>query len=30
MTLVNLETNERTWTGQHKIKKMVERPRFRL
>jgi penicillin-binding protein activator len=30
LTLVNLETNERTWTGQHKIKKMVERPRFRL
>lgn len=30
MTLVDLETNSKTWTGQHKIKKVVEQPRFRL
>lgn len=30
MTLVNLETNAKEWTGQHKIKKFVEQPRFRL
>jgi penicillin-binding protein activator len=30
MALVSLETNERIWTGQHKIKKMVEQPRLRL
>ncbi|HWK90028.1 MAG TPA: penicillin-binding protein activator LpoB [Longimicrobium sp.] len=30
LVLVNVETNEKTWTGQHKIKKMVERPRFRI
>ncbi|HEU0013772.1 MAG TPA: penicillin-binding protein activator LpoB [Longimicrobium sp.] len=30
LTLVDVETNEKTWTGQHKIKKMVERPRFRI
>lgn len=30
MTLVNLETNEKTWVGQHKIKKYVRRPRVRL
>ncbi|HEX8361774.1 MAG TPA: penicillin-binding protein activator LpoB [Longimicrobium sp.] len=30
MTLVNLETNAKEWTGQHKIKKYVERPRFGL
>jgi penicillin-binding protein activator len=30
MTLVDLETNAKTWTGQHKIKKIVEQPRFRL
>ena len=30
MTLVDLETNAKTWTGQHKIKKVVEQPRFRL
>lgn len=30
MTLVDLETNAKTWTGQHKIKKFVEQPRFRL
>lgn len=28
LTLVNLETNEKSWVGQHKIKKFVERPRF--
>lgn len=30
MTLVDLETNQKTWVGHHKIKKYVERPRFRL
>jgi hypothetical protein len=30
MTLVNLETNAKEWTGQHKIKKYVERSRFGL
>ena len=30
MTLIDLETNAKTWTGQHKIKKLVEQPRFRL
>jgi penicillin-binding protein activator len=30
VTLVNLETNAKTWTGQHKIKKFVEQARFRL
>jgi len=30
MTLVNLETNEKTWVGQHKIKKYVRRPRLRI
>lgn len=30
LTLVDLETNEKTWAGQHKIKKLVERPRVRL
>jgi penicillin-binding protein activator len=30
MTLVNLETNERSWVGQHKIKKYIQRPRVRL
>ena len=29
MTLVNLETNVREWVGQHKIKKYIQRPRFR-
>lgn len=29
-TLVDIETNEKVWTGQHRIKKMVERPRFRI
>ena len=30
MTLIDLESNAKTWTGQHKIKKLVEQPRFRL
>ena len=30
VTLVDLETNDKTWTGQHKIKKFVEQPRFRV
>lgn len=30
LTLVNLETNEKTWVGQHKIKKLVSRPLVRL
>lgn len=30
MTLIDLENNAKTWTGQHKIKKLVEQPRFRL
>ena len=30
MTLIDLETNAKTWTGQHKIKKLVEQPRLRL
>lgn len=30
MTLVNLETNAKEWTGQHRIKKYVERSRYRL
>lgn len=30
MTLIDLETNAKTWTGQHKIKKLVEQPRFRI
>jgi len=30
MTLVDLESNAKAWTGQHRIKKFVERPRFRL
>jgi PBP1b-binding outer membrane lipoprotein LpoB len=29
-TLVDIETNEKVWTGQHRIKKMVERPRLRF
>ncbi|HET7275453.1 MAG TPA: penicillin-binding protein activator LpoB [Longimicrobiaceae bacterium] len=28
LTLVNLETNEKVWVGQHKIKKFIDRPRF--
>ena len=28
LTLVNLETNAKTWVGQHKIKKFIERPRL--
>lgn len=30
MTLVDVESNVKAWTGQHRIKKFVERPRFRL
>lgn len=30
MTLVDLETNAKTWTGQHRIKKFIEQPRVRL
>jgi uncharacterized protein (TIGR02722 family) len=30
MTLVDLETNAKTWTGQHRIKKLVEHGRYRL
>lgn len=30
VTLVDLETNAKTWVGQHKIKKYVERPLVRL
>lgn len=30
LTLVNLETNEKEWVGQHKIKKYVTRPRLAL
>ncbi len=29
-TLVDLESNEKVWTGQHKIKKYIEKPRVRL
>ena len=29
-TLIDLETNVKAWVGQHKIKKVIERPRFRL
>jgi hypothetical protein len=30
LTLVDIETNVKTWVGQHRIKKVIERPRFRL
>jgi len=30
LNLVNLETNERSWVGQHKIKKYVQQPRLRI
>jgi penicillin-binding protein activator len=30
LTLVDLETNAKTWVGQHKIKKYVEQPRIRF
>lgn len=30
LELIQLETNEKVWIGQKKIKKIVERPRFRL
>ncbi len=29
-TLVDLESNEKVWTGQHRIKKYIERPRVRF
>jgi TolB-like protein len=29
-TVIDLETNVKIWTGQHKIKKYVERPRIRM
>jgi len=28
-TLIDLQSNEKVWTGQHKIKKHIERPRIR-
>ncbi len=30
VTLVDLETNAKTWVGQHRIKKFIERPRLSL
>ena len=30
VTLTDLETNNRIWVGQHKIKKFIDRPRFGL
>jgi hypothetical protein len=30
MTLVDLETNQKAWVGQQRIKKYVEQPRFRI
>jgi PBP1b-binding outer membrane lipoprotein LpoB len=30
LELINLETNEKVWIGQKKIKKVVEQSRFRL
>jgi penicillin-binding protein activator len=30
VTLTDLETNNRVWVGQHKIKKYIERPRLGL
>jgi uncharacterized protein (TIGR02722 family) len=29
-TLIDLESNEKVWTGQHKIKKYIEKPRVRF
>lgn len=29
LTLVNIETNEKVWIGEHKIKKMVQKGRFK-
>jgi uncharacterized protein (TIGR02722 family) len=29
LTLVNIETNEKTWVGEHKIKKMVQKGKFK-
>ena len=30
MTLTDLESNQKVWVGQHKIKKFIDRPRFGL
>ena len=30
MTLTDRETNTRVWAGQHRVKKYIQRPRFRL
>jgi penicillin-binding protein activator len=30
LTLIDLESNAKTWVGQHEIKKLVQRPRVRL
>ncbi|HEX6925810.1 MAG TPA: penicillin-binding protein activator LpoB [Longimicrobiaceae bacterium] len=30
VTLTDLESNEKVWVGQHKIKKFIDRPRFSL
>jgi penicillin-binding protein activator len=30
LTLIDLETNAKTWVGQHKIKKYIEQPRIRF
>jgi hypothetical protein len=30
LTLTDLESNAKTWVGQHKIKKFIDRPRFGL
>lgn len=30
LTLVDLQSNEKTWVGQHRIKKLVDRSRFRI
>jgi penicillin-binding protein activator len=29
LTMVNIETNEKTWIGEHKIKKMVQKGKFK-
>lgn len=29
-TMIDLESNEKVWTGQHKIKKYIEKPRVRF
>lgn len=28
VTLIDLETNQKSWVGQHRIKKFIERPRL--